>query len=89
MNLKNCSVEKSSQFQVMLKDTEGIVLSFDNSTLDAIDLRHQTPNTLMLPVLAPNIPTFLSMLTFQESCEENSEITFLQTQSIFPLIGCL
>ena len=85
INLKNCSVENSSdsnaQFQVMLKDSEGIVLSFDaNSALEAsgwIDaLRPQstlsstTTNTLILPVLAPKIPKSLSMPTLQECGEE-------------------
>ena len=86
MNLKNCSVEKSqdngAQFKVMLKDSEGIVLSFDaNSNQEASDwvdaLQPQTSftatttNTLILPVLAPKIPKSLSMPTLQESGEED------------------
>ena len=85
MNLKNCSVENSqdnnAQLKVTLKDSEGIVLSFDaNSTLEASDwidaLRPQTSsssmttNSLLLPVLAPKIPKSPSMPTLQESDED-------------------
>ena len=85
MNLKNCSVaiseDNNAQFKVTLKDSEGIVLSFDaNSTLEASDwvdaLQPQissssmTTNFLLLPVLAPKIPKSPSLPTLQESDED-------------------